>query len=245
MTRHATHGRERGFALLIVLWALVLAAWLVGQLAQGGGTEARIAANLRAAAAREMQADGAIHRAAFALLDGRAPDTSVTVRDQSALVNLATAPAELVAALLAACGAPQAQAEEGARAIVAARAAQPLRSLGDLARIGGLDPSLRARLLGHVTLYSEYGPDPRTADPVVAEALAAARRAGAVLPDDAPFGHARVVALRAAEGGFVRRAVLRLSPDDPRAPLAILAWETGQTGAGDAVGSAAGTDWPR
>src|ERR1700675_2161895 len=66
-------GRNRGFALIIVLWAFVLIALIVGHLTTAGRTELRIAGNLAANAAAQAAADGAIYQAIFNLLNPR-PD---------------------------------------------------------------------------------------------------------------------------------------------------------------------------
>ena len=62
---------SRGFALLVVLWVLVLVAFLVAQVTAAGRTELRIARNLYANAAAEAALDGAIHEALFHLSDPR------------------------------------------------------------------------------------------------------------------------------------------------------------------------------
>ena len=51
---------DRGFALLIVLWMLVLIAFITMHVTVAGRTEVRIAANLTANAAAQAAADGAI-----------------------------------------------------------------------------------------------------------------------------------------------------------------------------------------
>jgi general secretion pathway protein K len=61
--------RSQGFALLIVLWMLVLIGLIVTQLTARGRTELRIAYNLSANAAAEAAADGAINEAVFRLSD--------------------------------------------------------------------------------------------------------------------------------------------------------------------------------
>lgn len=60
--------RQRGFALLIVLWSLVLLSLLIGHVIVTGRSETRIAANIRAAAVAEAAADGAAYTAIFRLL---------------------------------------------------------------------------------------------------------------------------------------------------------------------------------
>jgi general secretion pathway protein K len=93
----ATHRRggtasQRGFALLIVLWSLVLIALLVTQVTATGRSEAVLAGNLRRAAALRAETDGAVQEAAFHLLDAAAPwtaDASVHVlREPGAAVSI-------------------------------------------------------------------------------------------------------------------------------------------------------------
>jgi general secretion pathway protein K len=67
--------RQRGFALLIVLWTMVLLALLVAQFTATGRTELRVSANLRTNAAMQAAADGALYEAVLRLLQGLwAPD---------------------------------------------------------------------------------------------------------------------------------------------------------------------------
>src|SRR5437773_12242806 len=60
---------SRGFALLIVLWVLVLIGFLVAQVVAAGHTELRIAGNLYANAAAESALEGAVNEALFHLAD--------------------------------------------------------------------------------------------------------------------------------------------------------------------------------
>src|SRR5437764_15337752 len=62
---------QRGFALLIVLWMLVLIAFITAHVTAAGRTEIRIAGNLAANAAAQAAADGAIYQAIFNLADPR------------------------------------------------------------------------------------------------------------------------------------------------------------------------------
>lgn len=62
-----------GFALLIVLWMLVLIAFIVGYVTSTGRSEIQISTNISANAAASAAADGAVYRAIFALMDPR-PD---------------------------------------------------------------------------------------------------------------------------------------------------------------------------
>ena len=112
---------QRGFALLIVLWMLVLIAFITAHVTAAGRTEIRIAGNLAANAAAQAAADGAIYQAIFNLADprperhwalDRAPHdidiggSRVTLRleDEDARVNPSYASPALVAALLQVVG---------------------------------------------------------------------------------------------------------------------------------------------
>src|SRR6516162_10905670 len=65
----AARRRSGGFALLVVLWTLVLIAFIVAHLTATGRTESRIAGNLVADAVAEAAADGGIAAAIFNQLD--------------------------------------------------------------------------------------------------------------------------------------------------------------------------------
>jgi general secretion pathway protein K len=126
--------RERGFALLIVLWTLALLAFLVALFAAAARTEARIAFNLRSAMEPEWNADGAVYTAAFHLLDRSdkhwavdgtlhklaVPGGTVAVRvtDEANKINLDTASVDLLRALLLGVGADADTASTLARAII-------------------------------------------------------------------------------------------------------------------------------
>jgi general secretion pathway protein K len=126
--------RERGFALLIVLWTLALLAFLVALFAAAARTEARIAFNLRSAMGPEWNADGAVYATAFHLLDRSdkhwnvdgtvhklaVPGGTVAVRitDEANKINLDTASVDLLRALLLGVGADAGTASAVAGAIV-------------------------------------------------------------------------------------------------------------------------------
>jgi general secretion pathway protein K len=113
--------RERGFALLIVLWTLALLSFLVALFAAAARSEARIAFNLRSAMGPEWNADGAVYTAAFHLLDRSdkhwaaddamhklaVPGGTVAERitDEANKINLVTASVDLLRALLLGVGA--------------------------------------------------------------------------------------------------------------------------------------------
>jgi general secretion pathway protein K len=114
--------RSRGFALLIVLWTLVLIAFLVLHLTASGRTEIRIANNLVDNAVTGAAADGAIAEAIFMLSNPRAEQrwaldqaahplmigncrVVVRLEDEAARINPNLASPALIEALLRAVGA--------------------------------------------------------------------------------------------------------------------------------------------
>ena len=114
--------RQAGFALLLVLWALVLITLLATQVGAAGRSEATLALNLRRAVAVQAATDGAVEAAAFHLLEAppdrwaadgsphelHVPGATVTVRitDEAGKVDPNTASPALMAALLQAVGSP-------------------------------------------------------------------------------------------------------------------------------------------
>ena len=107
---------ERGFALLLVLWALAMLAMLGSTITAAGRSETRIAGNLLAAANAQAAADGGISIAAFHLLDNSdahwQPDdvtrrlqigdslVELTLRDQRGKIDPNDATSGLITALL-------------------------------------------------------------------------------------------------------------------------------------------------
>jgi general secretion pathway protein K len=92
--RASSPARDRGFALLIVLWTMVLLALLAMRIAASGRTEARLASNLRDAAIAEAAADASIQESLFHLLatDGQRWEPSgryrIALRDAVAEVDV-------------------------------------------------------------------------------------------------------------------------------------------------------------
>src|SRR5215831_8873131 len=61
--------RQRGFALLIVLWSMALLALIGTRITAAGRAGAQLATNLRASAIAEAAADGAVFEALFHFMD--------------------------------------------------------------------------------------------------------------------------------------------------------------------------------
>jgi general secretion pathway protein K len=117
----ASRRQSRGFALIIVLWTLVLIAFVVAQVTSSGRTEIRIAGNLVADAVSDAADDGAIFAAIFNLsdpnpaqrwpLDGTAHELAVgnsrvivRLEDEAARINPNSASPALLEALLQVTG---------------------------------------------------------------------------------------------------------------------------------------------
>ena len=66
--RDASDGRQRGIALIAVLWGLVLLAIIAASVTATSRTETRLAHNLVENAKAQALADAGIHRAVLGLL---------------------------------------------------------------------------------------------------------------------------------------------------------------------------------
>ena len=131
MTTSPRPARQRGFALLIVLWSLGLLALLVGGLAASARTGMGLAGNVRDTAIAEAAADGAIQQAIFQLRRGSwQPDSTarrlalghatvdIVIEDQRQRINPNLSSPAMLAALLSAVGVEPAQANDLSRLMV-------------------------------------------------------------------------------------------------------------------------------
>ncbi len=204
--------RQQGFALLIVLMTLGFLALLGTQLVAAARSDTRLADNLKQEAVLEAAADGAVANVMFAMQAARNPQfqadgtprtlrigntaVSVKIENETDRINLNTASAVLLRALLVQVGAAPALAERLAVAIFdwrtaganardgAAKAPQyraaglpyappgtPFQSVDELADVLGMTPALFERLAPHLTVFTDGDPDLTTRDPVVSSAL--------------------------------------------------------------------------
>jgi general secretion pathway protein K len=125
---HPQPAGQRGFALIIVLWSLVLLTLIATQLTAGGRAEARLASNLRGAAIAAADADGLIYEAAASILMNAstpwppdpAPRTErlsgaravITVGTDDGKFDLNSVPADTLAQLLGKLGIDGQQAQQ-------------------------------------------------------------------------------------------------------------------------------------
>jgi len=157
---HAESIRPGGFALLIVLWMLVLISFIVGYVTATGRSEIQIARNIAANATVAAAADGAVYRVIYAFTDpqqDRRPPTGgspqemrighsivdVRVFDENDWINPNLASVELLEGLLRALNTPAETAADLADEITQwVGTARTLRSPDELAaeyRASGLD----------------------------------------------------------------------------------------------------------
>ena len=124
--RQPAKRKDDGFALIIVLWTLVLLTVIATQIAATGRSEARLAANLRGAAVAQAAADGCVFEAIQRLLGDPAglwpPDPApramarpgaqavIRLSSEDGKIDLNSAPPEVLAALLRAVGVDRIQA---------------------------------------------------------------------------------------------------------------------------------------
>jgi general secretion pathway protein K len=154
-------GRQRGFALLVVLWTLPLLALLGTQLVATGRQDTQLARNLLDSAVLEAAANGAVQQAIFGVLDGsdrhwtpdgsvqtvQVGDTIVTARveDEADKVNPNTASAKLLQALMLQVGADPETASAVAASIVEWR-------------LTGSGPRARATIARYAAANRDYAP---------------------------------------------------------------------------------------
>jgi general secretion pathway protein K len=204
--------RQRGFALLIVLWTVGFLALLGTQIVAAGRSDTQLADNLKQEAELAAAADGAVAQVMFRMLAERDPgyqadglvralrigQTGVLVRieRESNRVNLNTASAQLLRALVIQVGGAPAVADRVAAAVLdwrtsgtnprpgGAKAAEyraaglgygppgaPFRLVEELADVLSVTPDLFARMAPHLTVLTDSDPDMSTRDAVVARAL--------------------------------------------------------------------------
>lgn len=146
--------RQRGFALLIVMWGLVLPALVCARVLSTGRMEAQLAGNLRDAAVAEDTADGAIFRTIYNLIgvgEVRWPaqgtfratvagaPVEIAIRNLSGRINPNVASPELLSALFGRLDLDKAKAEALTLAILEWRATGPrllTAKTADYARAG-------------------------------------------------------------------------------------------------------------
>ena len=237
--------RQRGVALLLVLWALATLSLLLGGLAGWVQLETRQAAWQRQHTQSLLAAQAGTSLALQALLDvNRRPrwiadgrgvplafdDARLVVRVSSerGKLDLNAASDEDITRVAQACGADRDQATRLGRALQARRngIAAPLRVIEELRQVPGMTQALYERMAPHVTLWSGLArPDAAFASPLLRSALnlpqpiAMGADPGSVLSIDSQAQ---------LPGGVIARlqTTVLLSPSEDNAqPYRVLRWQ--------------------
>ncbi|OPB00842.1 general secretion pathway protein GspK [Pseudomonas fluorescens] len=230
--------RQRGAALLLVLWVLALLSVLLGGLAGWVQLQSRQALWLREHVQTVLAAEAGIAMVMAGrqwVADGRDipltfDDASVHVslRSERGKLYLTNAEADDFTRLARACGATSAQAVQLMKALDARRAQglAPFRVLEELRPLPGMTQALYNQLLPELTLWSDLDrPDPAFASPLMREALNLPH------PDaeGADPGEMLAIDSRAERpGGYQARLHLTvlLSPtEDSGQPYRVLRWQ--------------------
>ena len=230
--------RQRGAALLLVLWVLALLSVLLGGLAGWVQLESRQALWLRQHTQTVLAAEAGI---ALVMTDRRwvadgreIPLTfddaqlHVSLRSERGKLYLINAEAQDFTRLALACGATPAQATQLSKALDARRqqGLAPFRVLEEVRQLPGMTQTLYSQLLPEITLWSDLDrPDPAFASPLMRKALNLPRQnAEGVDP-----GEVLVVDSRAERpGGYQARlqVTVLLSPsEDSAQPYRVLRWQ--------------------
>ncbi|MBK5478253.1 general secretion pathway protein GspK [Pseudomonas sp. TH21] len=230
--------RQRGAALLLVLWVLALLAVLLGGLAGWVQLESRQALWLRQHTQTVLAAEAGIAMAMADrhwIADGR--DRALSFDDAQVQVNLRSergklylinAEAQDLMHLALACGASPAEAGQWAKALEARRnqGLAPFRVLEEVRQLPGMTQALYSQLLPEITLWSDLDrPDPAFASPLMRQALNLPHADA----EGADPGEVLVVDSRAQRpGGYQARlqVTVLLSPsEDSAQPYRVLRWQ--------------------
>ncbi|MPQ84147.1 general secretion pathway protein GspK [Pseudomonas sp. MAFF 730085] len=235
--------RQRGIALLMVLWVMALLSLLLASLAAWVQLESRQAVYLRQHTQALLAAEAGVELAVQALADpvqrkkwvadGR--EMALTFDDAQLYVSLHSENGKLYlnnaepddfSRLALACGASQAQASQLADELLARRNKDqpPFRLLEEVRQLPGMTQALYTRLLPEITLWSGFDrPDPAFASPLMRTALNLPKRN----PAGVDPGEVLVIDSRAQRGdGYIARlqVTVLLNAVKGRA-YTVLRWE--------------------
>lgn len=133
MRTYRPAARDGGFALLLVLWAMVLLAILAAQVTGAGRAESHLAAAMRISAQLQEAADGAVYETIWHLLDGSGEAwpvgagsyelaepgarVHVDIEDERGKLDINQVPVQLLQALFGVLGFDNATAMQAAQGI--------------------------------------------------------------------------------------------------------------------------------
>lgn len=230
--------RQRGAALLLVLWALALLSVLLGGLVGWVQLESRQALWFRQHTQTVLAAEAGIALAMTDphwVADGRDiplrfddAQLHVSLRSERGKLYLVNAEPDDLMRLAQACGASQAQASQLAKALETRRnkGLAPFRVLEEVRQLPGMTQALYSRLLPEITLWSDLDrPDATFASPLMRQALNLPRQPA----EGADPGMVLQVDSRAERpGGYQARVqvTVLLSPsEDSAQPYRVVRWQ--------------------
>ncbi|SBW79954.1 general secretion pathway protein K [Pseudomonas veronii 1YdBTEX2] len=230
--------RQRGAALLLVLWVLALLSVLLGGLAGWVRLESRQALWHRQHTQTVLAAQAGVALAMADrhwIADGRErlltfddAQLHVSLRSERGKLYLVNAEAHDLTRLALACGASPAQAAQVAKALDARRkqGLAPFRVLEEVRQLPGMSQALYRQLLPELTLWSDLDrPAPAFASALMRQALNLPQQSA----QGADPGEVLVVDSRAQRpGGYEARlqVTVLLSPtEDGAQPYRVLRWQ--------------------
>ena len=230
--------RQRGAALLLVLWVLALLSVLLGGLAGWVQLESRQALWHRQHTQTVLAAQAGVAVAMddrHWIADGRErlltfddAQLHVSLRSERGKLYLVNAEAHDLTRLALACGASPAQAAQVAKALDARRkqGLAPFRVLEEVRQLPGMSQTLYRQLLPELTLWSDLDrPAPAFASALMRQALNLPQQSA----QGADPGEVLVVDSRAQRpGGYEARlqVTVLLSPtEDGAQPYRVLRWQ--------------------
>lgn len=230
--------RQRGAALLLVLWVLALLSVLLGGLAGWVQLESRQALWHRQHTQTVLAAQAGVALAMADrhwIADGRErlltfddAQLHVSLRSERGKLYLVNAEAHDLTRLALACGASPAQAAQVAKALDARRkqGLAPFRVLEEVRQLPGMSQTLYRQLLPELTLWSDLDrPAPAFASALMRQALNLPQQSA----QGADPGEVLVVDSRAQRpGGYEARlqVTVLLSPtEDGAQPYRVLRWQ--------------------
>ena len=230
--------RQRGAALLLVLWVLALLSVLLGGLAGWVQLESRQALWHRQHTQTVLAAQAGVALAMADrhwIADGRErlltfddAQLHVSLRSERGKLYLVNAEAHDLTRLALACGASPAQAAQVAKALDARRkqGLAPFRVLEEVRQLPGMSQALYRQLLPELTLWSDLDrPAPAFASALMRQALNLPQQSA----QGADPGEVLVVDSRAQRpGGYEARlqvTVLLSPPEDGAQPYRVLRWQ--------------------
>lgn len=230
--------RQRGAALLLVLWVLALLSLLLGGLAAWVQLQSRQALWYRQHTQTLLAAEAGIAQVMADrqwVADGRAialtfddARLQVRLRSERGKLYLVNADPDDLLHLALACDATPAQAHQLVQALEARRhqGLAPFRVLEEVRQLPGMTQALYSQLLPEMTLWSDLDrPDPAFASPLMRKALNLPHQNA----EGADPGQVLEIDSRAERpGGYQARLQLTvlLSPAEDRAqPYRVVRWQ--------------------